>query len=85
MDSKFKALILNSSVGNGIAKDFNGNSIMVDSNGDGQIQLSEAQKVKVLNIKLSGIPLYNNLPNSIADALLSPNMEEYTLRIPNLL
>ncbi|ASW76133.1 hypothetical protein IQ37_06015 [Chryseobacterium piperi] len=42
-DSKFKALILNSSAGNGIAKDFNGNSIVVDSNGDGQIQVIKSK------------------------------------------
>ncbi|MBK1897749.1 T9SS type A sorting domain-containing protein [Chryseobacterium paridis] len=75
-DSKFKALLLGSSTSNNIAKDLNGNFIAIDSNGDGQIQLSEAQQVKVLNIQSIGTPTYNNLPDSITDATLFPNLEE---------
>ncbi len=50
-DVKFKALLLSSNTTNQIAKDFNGSSIAVDNNGDGEIQLSEAQQVKILNIR----------------------------------
>lgn len=75
-DSKFKALLLTSAPTNEIAKDFNGNSIAIDTNGDGEIQTSEAQQVKILNIKLTGIVTYNKLPNSIVDALLFPKIEE---------
>lgn len=52
-DSKFKALLLSSNSTNEIVKDVNGNSIAIDQNGDGEIQLSEAQLVKILNIKIS--------------------------------
>ncbi|WP_312390579.1 T9SS type A sorting domain-containing protein [Chryseobacterium sp.] len=50
-DSKFKALALSSSPSNSIAKDFNGNYIAIDANNDGEIQLSEAQQVKVLTLQ----------------------------------
>lgn len=80
IDSKFKTLIVNSTTSNDIAKDINGNSISVDSNGDGEIQISEAQQVKILNIKSIGILTFNNLPDSITDALLFPNLEELYIR-----
>jgi len=51
-DAKFKALLLSSNTTNQIAQDFNGNSIAIDNNGDGEIQPSEAQQVKVLTIRL---------------------------------
>lgn len=79
-DSKFKALIVNSTPSNEIAKDLNGNPMAVDSNGDGEIQISEAQQVKILNIKSIGIPAFNNLPGSVADALLFQNLEELYIR-----
>ncbi|KPH13706.1 T9SS type A sorting domain-containing protein [Chryseobacterium sp. ERMR1:04] len=50
-DAKFKALILSSSPTNDIAKDSNGNAIAIDTNGDGEIQASEAQQVKILNLE----------------------------------
>lgn len=50
-DSKFKALILSSTTTNEIAKDLNGNFIAIDANGDGEVQVSEAQQVKTLKIK----------------------------------
>lgn len=52
-DLKFKALLLSSNSTNEIGKDINGNSIAIDQNGDGEIQISEAQQVKILNIKIS--------------------------------
>ncbi|MGN7864958.1 T9SS type A sorting domain-containing protein [Chryseobacterium sp. 22458] len=51
-DAKFKALLLSSNATNQIVQDFNGNSIAIDTNGDGEIQLSEAQQVKILTIRL---------------------------------
>lgn len=75
-DLKFKAIILNSSPGNVIAKDFNGNYITIDADGDGEIQLSEAELVKVLTIKLNEPSTYNDLPDRITDALLFTNIEE---------
>lgn len=88
-DSKFKALILSSNSTNEIAKDLNGNSIPVDTNGDGEIQISEAQQVVILNVKMDesqkydavtgeiNFPYYfNHLPDNISDALLFTNVEE---------
>ncbi|WP_415328688.1 T9SS type A sorting domain-containing protein [Chryseobacterium sp. MMS23-Vi53] len=75
-DAKFKALLLSSSPANQIAKDLNGNAIAIDANGDGEIQVAEAEQVKVLNIKLNGTPTLNKLPDQIIDATLFTNMEE---------
>ncbi|WP_288460511.1 T9SS type A sorting domain-containing protein [uncultured Chryseobacterium sp.] len=75
-DSKFKALLLSSNPGNQIAQNLSGNYIAIDANNDGEIQDSEAQQIKVLNIKLNGTPAFNNLPDQITDALLFTNMEE---------
>ncbi|WP_404985262.1 hypothetical protein ACI513_18670 [Chryseobacterium sp. M5] len=88
-DSKFKALILSSNSTNEIAKDLNGNSIAIDANGDGEIQVSEAQLVVILNVKMDeaqkydavtgeiNFPYYfSHLPENISDALLFSNVEE---------
>ncbi|MBM7419151.1 MULTISPECIES: T9SS type A sorting domain-containing protein [Chryseobacterium] len=88
-DSKFKALILSSNSTNEIAKDLNGNSIVIDANGDGEIQVSEAQLVVILNVKMDetqkydavtgeiNFPYYfSHLPENISDALLFSNIEE---------
>ena len=88
-DSKFKALILSSNSTNEIAKDLNGNSIIIDANGDGEIQVSEAQLVVILNVKMDetqkydavtgeiNFPYYfSHLPENISDALLFSNVEE---------
>lgn len=74
-DSKFKSLILSSNPGNSIAKDVNGNSIAIDANGDGEIQLSEAQQVKILKVQL---PTFASslVPDSVSDATLFANVEE---------
>ncbi len=88
-DSKFKALILSSNASNGIAKDINGNSIAIDANGDDEIQISEAQQVVILDVKMDAAQKYdvatgeinfpyyfNHLPENISDALLFTNVEE---------
>ncbi|WP_080778846.1 T9SS type A sorting domain-containing protein [Chryseobacterium phocaeense] len=54
-DTNFKAKLLSSSSGNTIAKDFNGNFFAVDTNGDGEIQVSEAEAVKELNVSNANI------------------------------
>ncbi|MCD0457576.1 T9SS type A sorting domain-containing protein [Chryseobacterium sp. LC2016-27] len=88
-DPKFKTLILSSNSSNEIAKDLSGNSIVIDANGDGEIQVSEAQQVVILNVKMDetqkydavtgdiNFPYYfNHLPGNISDALLFTNIEE---------
>ncbi len=88
-DAKFKALILSSNSSNQIAMDFSGNYISIDQNGDGEIQVSEAENVKTLNIKMDesqkylsdnisdiNFPYYfDHLPDNITDALLFTNVE----------
>ncbi|MDW9380288.1 T9SS type A sorting domain-containing protein [Chryseobacterium sp. JV558] len=66
-DAKFKALLLSSNTTNQIAQDFNGNSIAIDNNGDGEIQLSEAQQVKVLTIRLDPNHMYIDLNGNTFD------------------
>jgi hypothetical protein len=66
-DSKFKALILSSASSNNIAKDLSGNSIAIDTNGDGEIQLSEAQQVSILNIQQDSAQKYINPNGSTSD------------------
>ncbi|MDR2236551.1 MAG: T9SS type A sorting domain-containing protein [Chryseobacterium sp.] len=65
-DSKFKALLLSSTASNSIVKDLSGNSIAIDTNGDGEIQLSEAQQVKILNLNLDP-----------SQTLIDPNGDPY--------
>lgn len=57
-DLKFKALILSSNGSNNIATNSNGNSIAIDTNGDGEIQISEAQQVKILTLKQDALQKY---------------------------
>lgn len=90
-DSKFKALMLSSSPDNDIAKDLGGNSIAIDANSDGEIQLSEAQNVAILNVKIDEAKKYtdypdnteidysyyfSHLPDTITDVLSFTNLEE---------
>lgn len=54
-DPQFKSKLLqtapgNISTSNIYAEDINGNSVAVDANGDGEIQISEAQNIKILKI-----------------------------------
>ncbi|UEQ78754.1 T9SS type A sorting domain-containing protein [Chryseobacterium arthrosphaerae] len=66
-DAKFKALLLSSNATNHIVQDFNGNSIAIDANGDGEIQLSEAQQVKVLTIRMDPDQAYINPGGNTSD------------------
>lgn len=74
-DQKFKALLLSSNSNNDIAKDSTGNYFAIDANGDGEIQVSEAQQVKILNVKL---PTFNVslVPDSVSDVTQFTNVEE---------
>lgn len=66
-DANFKSRLMSSSNTNAIAKNLNGEYFKVDSNNDGEIQISEAQNVSYLKlyegniISLEGISNFNNL------------------------
>ncbi|WP_426485152.1 DUF7619 domain-containing protein [Flavobacterium sp. 2] len=68
-DVDFKAKLLEADVTNDIAKDNNQKNIKIDSNGDGEIQESEALEVRFLKItftkavSLEGIKKFTNLWN----------------------
>lgn len=49
-DANFKALLLQSSSANNIAADLNGNSIKIDQNDDGEIQVSEAENISFISL-----------------------------------
>ena len=49
-DANFKAYLLSANTTNYIALDANNNPIVINSNGDNEIQLSEASLVKTLDI-----------------------------------
>jgi hypothetical protein len=57
-DANFKARLLAANTSSEIAKDINGNFIVIDSNNDDEIQISEALLVYSLNVVLQNI---NNL------------------------
>jgi hypothetical protein len=81
-DSKFKALILSSNSGNNIAKDISGNSIAVDANGDGEIQVSEAQQVKILSVKQDPNQMYID-PNGNPSDINNINLTYYNSHLPD--
>ncbi|ALR31108.1 hypothetical protein ATE47_11480 [Chryseobacterium sp. IHB B 17019] len=81
IDARFKALILSSSPTNEIAKDINGNPIAIDASGDGEIQVSEAQQVKVLTIKQDPTKKYIN-PNGNTYDLSNINASYYESHLP---
>lgn len=80
-DLKFKALILSSNANNGIAKNSNGNSIAIDTNGDGEIQVSEAQQVKVITLKQDTDQKYID-PNGDIYDLANINTAYYNSHLP---
>ncbi|WP_157859431.1 T9SS type A sorting domain-containing protein [Chryseobacterium angstadtii] len=81
-DSKFKALILSSSASNDIAKDISGSSIAVDANGDGEIQISEAQQVKILSVNQDPNQMYIN-PNGNPADINNINLAYYNSHLPD--
>lgn len=60
-DPVFKAKLVSSTTSNNIAGNINGNSIKIDSNNDGQIQVAEALNVVYLNINSSNISSINGI------------------------
>lgn len=60
-DSNFKSKLLASDSFNHFAEDISGNSIQIDSNNNGEIEVSEALNVYALNVS------NNSLPNLISD------------------
>ncbi|MCK8482037.1 DUF7619 domain-containing protein [Psychroserpens algicola] len=85
-DANFKAVLLEADVTNSIAGDSNGNNIKIDSNNDGEIQLSEAQAVYELTVinadiqSLDGIGNFTQLTylncggNNLSELDVSSNM-----------
>src|SRR5690606_28426845 len=68
-DSNFKGMLLNASPSNSIATNSSNFAITIDTNGDGEIQVSEALQVYQLRIMeagisdLTGIEYFTNLAN----------------------
>jgi uncharacterized repeat protein (TIGR01451 family) len=66
-DAEFKALLLSAYSGNNIARNSTGNTVKIDINNDGQIQVSEAAAIWQLNVSgitsasLEGISSFSNL------------------------
>ncbi|UPT69729.1 MAG: leucine-rich repeat domain-containing protein [Flavobacterium sp. JAD_PAG50586_2] len=66
-DANFKAELLSSAPNREVAQDFSDNWIKIDANNDGEIQVSEAQAVKTLNISqllifnVNGLNGFSNL------------------------
>lgn len=49
-DANFKAILLQADVTNNIAKDLTGNSVKIDQNNDGEIQVSEAENISKISL-----------------------------------
>lgn len=60
-DANFKAKLVSASSLNQIAKDMTGNFFKIDSNNDGEIQVSEALQTSYLNISYSNISSLNGI------------------------
>jgi len=73
-DANFKAKLLNSSASNGIAQNLSNQNVAIDTNGDGEIEVSEARQIKRLYIaqgtpvitSFEGIRNFTNLKNFTA-------------------
>jgi hypothetical protein len=84
-DANFKDKLLQANTSNGIAKNVSGVNMIVDTNGDGEIQVSEALNVYQLHLSqssiadLTGIEEFVNLANlncsynSLTDLVLANN------------
>lgn len=66
-DPNFKAVLLSASTSNPIAEDLNQQTCQIDTNADGEIQVSEALNISVLSVantgvaNLAGIEFFTNL------------------------
>lgn len=82
-NSNFKTRLLSASSNNEIAKNLNGNYFKIDTNNDGEIQLSEAQQVKELRISA----IENAYITNITGILSFTNLEYLDIvyeKIPNI-
>lgn len=89
-DANFKAKMVNASANNPAARDINYNPIVVDTNGDGEIQVSEALTVYVIHVgganisSFAGIEAFSNVQEIVAgsnnlttfDATVLPNLKK---------
>ncbi len=62
-DINFKARLLAANTNNFIARNLSGNYFKIDANGDGNIQLSEAQQVSMLDVGSDGYPVSQKISN----------------------
>ncbi|KQB42262.1 leucine-rich repeat domain-containing protein [Flavobacterium aquidurense] len=80
-DTNFKDKLLSSALYSDIAKDLNGNKIKIDSNGNGEIEISEAEKISELylneNVVIKRIA-------SLTGILYFKNLKKITLEYGNL-
>lgn len=80
-DSNFKLKLLSANSSNGIALDIDGNSLTIDTNNDGEIQVSESIAVSHLNVSsagivsLEGIKTFPNLTGFVADFNLLTSLD----------
>ena len=85
-DANFKARLLAATSNNTIAKNLSGNYFRIDANYDGNIQISEALQVSLLNVyscqisSLEGIQSFTNLKelNCYLNELTSLNVQGLT-------
>lgn len=84
-DANFKAALLSANPSNTIAKDLSGNFFNIDSNNDGEIQITEALNVSFLSIvnsnisDLTGIDFFFNITT-----LICSNNQLTDLNVSNL-
>lgn len=77
-DANFKSKLLLASPTVEIAKDFSDNWMVIDANGDGEIQVSEAALVKYLDIGRSNIRYANGLTSFVNLEVLKSRENKFT-------
>ncbi|WP_395043618.1 T9SS type A sorting domain-containing protein [Flavobacterium sp.] len=77
-DANFKAKLLMASPTVEVAKDFSDNWMVIDANGDGEIQVSEAALVKYLEISNSNIRYSNGLTSFVNLEVLKCRQNKFT-------
>lgn len=75
-DVQFKNKLLSASTTNATALDVNGNSVMIDSNADNEIDINEAQAIYELNVSSSSITDLTGLENFINLIRLEINLND---------
>lgn len=64
-DANFKAKLLEANATNGIALNMNESPVVIDSNNNGEIEVSEVQNIKALNLSNSGISDLNGISSFV--------------------